>query len=69
MPEIELIEKLKVIEQLCGSAGRAARTAGVTPTSWSRWKNPDKNKGIIPSGPRLKLIELLYEQAVKAHHQ
>lgn len=62
--EATLKEKLKVIEDYYGGAGVAATAAGVTATSWSRWKNPDEKKGVVPSGPRLKLINLLYEQAM-----
>ena len=62
--ETELKKMLDSIEKFYGSAGAAAAAAGVTATSWSRWKSTDKDKRIIPSGPRLKLIELLYEQAI-----
>lgn len=53
--------KLKAIEKFYGGPGKAADAAGVTLTSWGRWKNPN---GVTPSGPRLKLIEILYEQAI-----
>jgi hypothetical protein len=61
--ETELKEKLRKIEDHFGGAGIAAKVAGVTATSWSRWKNPE---GITPTGPRLKLINLLYEQVLEA---
>jgi len=56
-----LKQKLEQIERHFGSAHRAAEEAGVTATSWSRWKREDKSR-IIPTGPRLRVIELLYEQ-------
>lgn len=59
---MDLREKLLVIERKLGGPGKAAEACGVTLTSWGRWKNP---RGITPTGPRLKLIERLYEDAVQ----
>jgi len=69
---VTLSEKMDLIEKAYGGAGQAAEAAGVTPTSWSRWKlsekehhlKPEERRGIVPSGPRLILIDLLYEQAL-----
>jgi molybdenum cofactor synthesis domain-containing protein len=56
----ELHEQMEVIEKHLGGAGKAALAAGVTATSWSRWKagNPS------PMGPSLKIIEKLHQEAL-----
>ena len=58
--ETGLQKQMEIIEKHLGGAGKAALAAGVTATSWSRWKagNPS------PMGPSLKIIEKLHEEAL-----
>lgn len=55
-----LQKQMELVEKHLGGAGKAAMAAGVTATSWSRWKagNP------LPMGPSLKIIEKLHEEAL-----
>lgn len=57
----ELLERLKAIEAHFGGPGAAAKAAGVTGTSWSRWKAGKP----APVGRSAWIIERLYEEALR----
>jgi hypothetical protein len=60
---MEYLEKMEAIERHAGSKTEAAKLAGVTLNTWSRWANQRVN----PTGSNgdtrsLRLIELLFDQ-------
>ncbi|MDR3568863.1 MAG: molybdopterin biosynthesis protein [Syntrophobacteraceae bacterium] len=57
-----LQKQMELIEKHLGGAGKAALAAGVTATSWSRWKAGHP----LPGGSSLKLIEKLHEEALSS---
>lgn len=60
---MEYLEKMEVIERHAGSKTEAAKLAGVTLNTWSRWANCRINPtGANGDTRSLKLIELLFEK-------
>jgi DNA-binding transcriptional regulator YiaG len=49
---------MRIIEQHVGSKGVAAKEAGVTATTWSRWRSG----AIKPDSRSLRILELLVEK-------
>jgi len=64
---MDYLEKMRVIEAHAGSKTQAAKLAGVTLNTWSRWAN----QRISPVGKNndsrsLSIIELLFDKVTQA---